>query len=192
MPTTLKDNSHVNPGCLPIVTVYWRIIDMDTSLDILPTISGDPAADISGEHVLFTGGTFLEPEVNFDYFNGVTTQIKITKIIKDSCDKISNPAEFIAAVDEITGNFEIDCGVGIEFANQIETYTAPYPNDTDIVLLNIPSSPDGIIIIKNNSLKLILTQDFTVAGNTITLLIGSDEPTAPDPDVYDITYPYNP
>ena len=194
MASTLKDNSHVNPGCLPIVAVYWRIIDLDTALDILPTISGDPAAAISGEHALFTGGTFLEPEVNFDYFNGVTTQIKITKIIKDSCGKISNPAEMIAKVDDVTGDFEIDCGAGssLAFANQVQSYTATYPDNTDITLVNIPTEPESVVVHKNQSFKLILNTDFTVAGNTVTILIGSTDPTVLDPDVFDITYTYNP
>ena len=192
--TTLKDNSHVNPGCLPIATVYWRVIDMDTGNDILSTISGDPAADITGAHVMFTGGTYLEPEINFDYFNGITTEIKIVKIIKDSCSKISPPAELVVKADDISGEFDIDCagGTAISFANHVETFTEAYSDNTVITLANIPVSASAVTVTKNFSLKLILNQDYTVSGNNVTILTGSDEPTVMDPDVFDINYAYNP
>lgn len=190
MSQILADNSIVNAGCAPITMVYWRIVNMDTSLDILVATGDVPGADATGIHTSFVGGTFLEPEVNFSAFNGVATQIKFIKQIKDSCGNLSPKEEIIFNADATSGNFEIECmGVTIAFAKEVTEYTASYPDNSDITLANIPMA-NSIQVTKNNSLVLVEDTHYTVSGVTVTILNGSDDPTPTDTDVFEISYAY--
>ena len=190
MATILKDQSIINAGCTPIAMVYWRIVNMDTDLDILEATGGLPGADITGIHAAFIAGTYLEPDVDFAAFNGVATKIKFIKQIKDSCSNISPKLEMIFSADETTGNFEIQCeGQVIAFGKETQQYTDVYADDTAIVLPNIPL-PGSVSVFKNNSLILTEGEHFTISGTSIILTYGSTEATALDPDNYIIQYAY--
>jgi hypothetical protein len=102
-----------------------------------------------------------------------------------------------ASIAAFTIQFDIDKastlgggGGGSTPANQIETYTSSYTDNTVINLSNTPINPSSVFITKNRSLKLILNIDFTISGSAITILVGSDDPTVPDPDIFDINYSY--
>lgn len=189
MGTILKDQSIVNAGCTPIQMVYWRIVDMDTSLDILTATGGAPGADITGLHASFIGGTYLEPDVNFAAFNGITTQVKFIKQIKDNCGHISPKLEMIFSVDITSGNFEIECDHGIAFAKEVQVYDAAYPDDSLISLANIPLS-GSVSVFKNFSLILQEGVHFNVVGTDIEIITGSTDPTVSDTDVFIINYAY--
>lgn len=163
---------------------------MDTSLDILASSGGVPTADISGLHAAFTGGTYLEPDFDITVFNGVASQVKLIKQIKDSCSNISSALEIIYTADPLTSDFEIECGSSIAFNKVTQEFTATYADNTDIALPHTPLS-GSVSVFKNNSQILEETTHFNIVGTNIRILQGSDEPTPTDKDIFIIQYAYN-
>lgn len=193
MAITLKDNSTVNASCAPITMVYWRIVNMDTALDILSASGGNPATDITGLHASFTGGTYLDPIFDITAFNNVASQIKVIKQVKDSCGNLSKQFEMLFNADEVTGLYDSICdnvAGAINFANQIFEFTASYADAEVLTLSNIPLA-GSVMVSKNNSQVLEEGTQFTIAGSTIVLTYGSDFASPSDPDRYQVNYAYS-